>query len=98
MTDPTPRDRELAGEVVKLTDERLDAERNRIADRDSLCEDVQHLREHIMDFEDELDAYVARAREMARARKEIARAGDFTRVAEIARDALAATSSTGATP
>ena len=28
MTDPTPRDRALAGEVVKITDERLKAERD----------------------------------------------------------------------
>ena len=72
MTDPTPRDRALADEVVKLTDERL-AEMQRIATSDT----VRHLnstRWHWLAVVDELIA----------ARKEIERL--TARVAELEKE------------
>ena len=131
MTDPTPRDRALADEVVKLTDERL-AEMQRIATSDTVRhlnstrwhwlavvdeliaarKEIERLTARVAELEKERDACAEDARAMqARLRRvvegaarlraaleRIARPGDFTLPSEIARDALAATSSTGATP
>ncbi len=61
MTDPTPRDRALAGEVVKVTDERL-AEMQRIAIASEGVE-VDSLHWH----------WVAAINELIEARKEVER-------------------------
>ena len=72
MTDPTPRDRALAGEVVKVTDERL-AEMQRIAIASEGVE-VDSLHWH----------WVAAINELIEARKEVER---LTRERDEARNA-----------
>ena len=88
MTESTPRDRALAGEVVKLTDERL-------------AQMQQYPYMH-PDWPRAITELIAARKEIERLRtalKDIARPGDFTLPAEIARVALEATSSSeGPTP
>ena len=87
MTDPTPRDRALAGEVERLSDETLAYMLRNVYPSVSWGAALTEL--------------IAARKEIERLRtvlKEIARPGDYTLPAEIARDALATPSSSGATP
>ena len=131
MTDHTPRDRALAGEVVKLSDQRLaemqleellHASRHEYSELQWLHilneliaarKEIERLTTRVAELEKERDANAddasALRRQMIRALeeaqrlrtalREIARPGDFTLPAEIARDALETTSSSeGPTP